>query len=389
MTTQLDTQALISLLKEALPASDGPIALHEPLFKGNEWEYVKKCLDTGWVSSVGAYVNQFEEMLSKYTGVNHAIAVVNGTAALHMCLHLVGVARNDEVIIPSLTFVATANAISYCGAIPLFCDSEERTLGIDAEKLNDFLLENAEIRGNACFNRNTGRRIAAIMPMHTFGHPVNIDALLLVSDKWNLPLVEDAAESLGSFYKGRHTGSFGKISGLSFNGNKIITTGGGGAILTNDPELARKAKHLTTTARVPHQWSFMHDEIGYNYRLPNINAALGCAQMESLPEYVTKKRALAQRYQTVLAGFKGVRFFHEPAYTQSNYWLNTILLDAPDITQRDDLLEKLNEAGLMTRPAWTLLHKLPIFSDCPRMDLSVAESLERRILNIPSSVRLG
>jgi perosamine synthetase len=389
MTTQLDTQALISLLKEALPASEGPIALHEPLFKGNEWEYVKKCLDTGWVSSVGAYVNQFEEMLSKYTGVNHAIAVVNGTAALHMCLHLVGVARNDEVIIPSLTFVATANAISYCGAIPLFCDSEERTLGIDAEKLNDFLLENAEIRGNACFNRNTGRRIAAIMPMHTFGHPVNIDALLLVSDKWNLPLVEDAAESLGSFYKGRHTGGFGKISGLSFNGNKIITTGGGGAILTNDPELARKAKHLTTTARVPHQWSFMHDEIGYNYRLPNINAALGCAQMESLPEYVAKKRALAQRYKTVLAGFKGVCFFREPADTQSNYWLNTILLDAPDITQRDDLLEKLNEAGLMTRPAWTLLHKLPIFSDCPRMDLSVAESLERRILNIPSSVRLG
>lgn len=389
MKSRLNVQELVARLKSALPEYEQPLALHEPRFQGNEWSYVKDCLDSGWVSSVGEYVNRFEQMLAEYAGVSHAVAVVNGTAALHISLLMVGVKDKEEVIIPSLTFIATANAISYCGAIPLFADVEETTLGIDASKLDAFLIDVAEIRDGLCFNRRSGRRIAALMPMHTFGHPVDIEALLHISEKWHLPLVEDAAESLGSLYKGRHTGSFGKVSGLSFNGNKIITTGGGGAILTNDSELAKLAKHLTTTARVPHKWSFMHDMVGYNYRLPNINAALGCAQMESLPEYVERKRELAGRYAKVLDGLEGVRFMHEPEYSQSNYWLNALLLDCADFAHRDDVLGQLNEAGLTARPAWILLHKLPMFSNCPQMDLSVAEELEKRIINIPSSVILG
>ena len=389
MENTLDLGDLVARLKSALPQHETPLALHEPRFQGNEWAYVKDCLDTGWVSSVGEYVNRFERMLAEYTGVKHAIAVVNGTAALHMCLQLSGVERNDEVVIPSLTFIATANAISYCGAVPLFADNNEDTLGIDPVALQKFLEGNAEIRDNACFNRQTGRKIAAIMPMHTFGLPVDIDALLKIADEWKLAFIEDAAESLGSFYKGRHTGNFGKISGLSFNGNKIVTTGGGGAILTNDPELAKRAKHLTTTARVAHKWAFLHDEIGYNYRLPNINAALGCAQMESLPEFVQRKRELARRYQIALEGFKGLRFVSERAGTQSNYWLNAILLDRPDYGQRDEVLENLNNAGLTSRPVWTLLHTLPMFADCPRMPLPVAENLASRIVNIPSSVILA
>lgn len=388
MNTRVSPEALLARLASVLP--DGrPLSLHEPRFVGNEWKYVKDCIDTGWVSSVGEYVTRFEQQLAAYTGAAHAVAVVNGTAALHICLLLAGVRPGDEVIIPTLTFIATANAVSYCGAIPLLADSEARSLGLDTEKLARFLSANAELRDGGCFNKRTGRRIAALMPMHTFGHPVAIDELIRLADQWHIPLVEDAAESLGSFYKGRHTGNFGKVAGLSFNGNKIVTTGGGGAILTNSPELAKRAKHLTTTARVSHQWSFIHDEVGYNYRLPNINAALGCAQLECLPDFLAKKRTLAQRYMAALEGLPGIRFVAEPAHTQSNYWLNTLLLDSADEAHRDSILAALNDAGLGARPVWTLMHQLPMFSQAPRMDLSVSEDLARRIVNIPSSVVLG
>ncbi|WP_207893870.1 LegC family aminotransferase [Tumebacillus sp. BK434] len=380
---------LIEKLRSVLPADRSFIALHEPNFQGHEWDYVKECLDTGWVSSVGKYVDLFEQQLAAYTGVHHAVAVVNGTAALHISLLLVGVEAGDEVLMPTLTFIATANAVTYCGAIPHFVDSEERTLGLDPRKLDAYLAEIAEVRGDGCFNKQTGRRIKAVVPMHTFGHPVDLDPLLDLCERYQLELVEDAAESLGSFYKGKHTGGFGRIAALSFNGNKVITTGGGGAILTNDPGLAQRAKHLTTTAKVPHKWEYNHDAVGYNYRLPNLNAALGCAQLEQLPGFLEQKRALAQHYQEALQDMAGLTFVTEPDFATSNYWLNAIVLDEAQAQLRDELLKATNEQGIMTRPFWTGMHKLPMFAQCPRMDLAVAESLERRTINIPSSTFLG
>lgn len=380
---------ICEVLQNILPAKHGRVSLHEPCFSGNEWSYVKECLDTGWVSSVGKFVDRFEEDLAAYTGVKHVIAVVNGTAALHMCLLLAGVKTNDEVLMPTFTFIATANAISYCGAVPHFIDSEESTLGADPRKLKIYLKEITEQRSDGCYNRQTGRRIKAIVPMHTFGHPVDLDELAKVCQSFGITLIEDAAESLGSFYKGRHTGQWGLLSAISFNGNKTITTGGGGAILTNDEELGRLAKHITTTAKTPHRWEFNHDMVGYNYRMPNINAAMGCAQLEQLPSFLAAKRALAERYRESFAGIPGIRFFAEPANSQSNYWLNTLLLDEDCAEQRDALLKATNDADIMTRPAWTLMHKLPMFCHCPKMDLSVAESLERCLINIPSSAILG
>ena len=385
----VDPQRVLQALKAALPDVRPPVPLHEPSFAGNEWQYVKECLDTGWVSSVGKFVDRFELQLAEYTGARRAVAVVNGTAALHVCLQLVGVERDDEVLVPTLTFIATPNAVSYCGAIPHFIDSEERTLGVDPAKLAGYLTEIAELRDEGCFNRVTGRRIKAIVPMHVFGHPVDLDPLVELCARYRIELVEDAAESLGSFYKGRHTGNLGRVSALSFNGNKVITTGGGGAIITNDEELGKMAKHLTTTARVAHQWSFIHDRIGYNYRLPNINAALGCAQMEELPGFIASKRVLATRYADAFDGIAGLRFFVEPDFASSNYWLNVLLLDEPDLAARDAILQATNDAGLMTRPAWTLMHRLPMYENCPRMDLRVAESLEARLINLPSSPKLG
>ena len=382
--------AIINALKAVLPAGGAPIPLHEPSFGGNEWAYVKECLDTGWVSSVGKFVDRFEQQLADYTGVKHAVAVVNGTAALHVCLKLVGVEPGDEVLAPTLTFIATANAISYCGAIPHFVDSDEATLGLDPQKLDLYLKEIAEIRPPGCFNKKTGRRIKAVLPMHTFGHPVDLDPLEEVCRRYRLEMVEDAAESLGSYYKGKHTGNFGKVSALSFNGNKVITTGGGGAIITNDAELGKLAKHLTTTARVPHKWSFIHDQIGFNYRLPNINAALGCAQLEQLPGFISSKRKLAEDYRQAFVGIDGVRFFTESDFAKSNYWLNVLLLDKDIAGQRDFLLDATNSQGIMTRPAWMLMHELEIYKSCPKMDrLSVAEDIEQRLLNIPSSAKLG
>jgi perosamine synthetase len=385
----MDCTEILNTLKSVIGQSEDFVPLHEPTFSGKEWDYVKECLDTGWVSSVGSYVDRFELMLAEYTGVKRAVAVVNGTAALHVCLVLAGVESGDEVLLPTLTFVATPNAISYCGAIPHFVDSEEATLGLDPHKLADYLENVAEVRNDECFNSITGRRIKAVVPMHTYGHPVDLDLLLEVCERYKLVLIEDAAESLGSYYKGKHTGQWGKLSALSFNGNKVITTGGGGAILTNDEELGALAKHLTTTAKVPHKWEFKHDMVGYNYRLPNINAALGCAQLEQLPGFLTQKRVLAQSYRQAFDNVDGLRFFTEPENAQSNYWLNTLLLDESASAKRDELLELTNGSGIMTRPTWRLMHKLPMFKDCPRMDLAVAENLEKRLINIPSSSSVG
>jgi perosamine synthetase len=365
------------------------VALHEPSFTGNEWEYLKDCLDSTFVSSVGKFVDRFEVDLAAFTGAKHAVAVVNGTAALHIALKLAGVKVNDEVLIPALTFVATANAVAYCGATPHFVDSEERTLGVDATKLRDYLASQTEQRAGQCINRGTGQVIRAMVPMHAFGHPVDLDGLLAIAYDFNIALVEDAAESLGSYYHGKHTGTFGLMGTLSFNGNKTITTGGGGAILTDNSELARHARHLTTTAKLPHAWEYNHDEIGYNYRMPNLNAALGCAQLEQLPTMLAAKRALFQRYQAVFASVAGLKLVVEPEQCQSNYWLQTLLLEIKNKNQRDAILKATNNAGLMTRPAWRLMHELNFFSSCPRMNLSAVESLVQRLINIPSSSSLG
>jgi len=306
---------VVAALESCLRGAARPVALHEPAFEGNEWAYLKDCLDTGWVSSAGAYVDRFEQALAEVTGLQSVAAVVNGTAALHACLRLLDVGPGDEVLVPSLTFVATANAVSYCGAVPHFVDSEERTLGVDAERLAGYLRDMAELRDGACWNRATGRRIRALVVMHTFGHPVDLDAAAEVAARFRLELVEDAAESLGTLYKGRHTGNWGRVAALSFNGNKTVTTGGGGAVCTNDRELGLRARHLTTTARCAHKWEFIHDAVGFNYRLPNINAALGCAQLEKLDELVSRKRALAQRYQAAIASLRGASFCREPKRT--------------------------------------------------------------------------
>lgn len=380
---------VLAAVREVLGPATGTIGLHEPEFAGNEWAYVKDCLDTGWVSSVGAYVDRFERDLQAVTGVSHAVATANGTAALHICLLLAGVQPGDEVLLPALTFVATANAVSYTGATPHFVDSEAVSLGVDAAALEAYLARIADRVGGHCVNRATGRVIRALVVMHVFGHPADLEALDALAERWGLVLVEDAAESLGSFYQGRHTGNVGRVSALSFNGNKVVTTGGGGAVLTNDPVLGRRAKHLTTTARVAHRWNFLHDEVGYNYRLPNLNAALGCAQLEQLPGLLERKRVLAARYAQAFAGVAGVSMLSEPPQTRGNFWLNALMLASPDEARRDTVLAALNEAGYMSRPVWTLMHRLPMYSACPRMDLPVAESLEARVINLPSSARLG
>jgi len=380
--TNLADQVVTAIRAVVGPAS---VALHEPSFSGNEWLYLKECLDSTFVSSVGKFVDRFEVDLASYTGAKHAVAVVNGTAALHIALKLAGVQVGDEVLIPALTFIATANAVVYCNAIPHFVDSEECTLGVDAAKLRDYLISHTEQRAGKCINCATGQVIRALVPMHTFGHPVDVDGLLAIAHDFNIALVEDAAESLGSYYHGQHTGTFGLLGTLSFNGNKTITTGGGGAILTNDATLARHAKHLTTTAKSPHAWEYRHNEIGYNYRLPNLNAALGCAQLEQLSAMLAAKRELFTRYQTAFSHVAGVELMVEPAQCQSNYWLQTLLLDADYADLRDVVLKATNDAGFMTRPAWILMHELAPFKDCPRMDLAVAQSLIQRLINIPSS----
>lgn len=376
-------------LAEVLGRPQQPIPLHAPEFLGHEAAYVNECIETGWVSSVGQFVDRFEAMLAEFTGCKHAIAVCNGTASLQVALHLAGVVPGDEVIVPALSFVATANAVAHCGAIPHFAESNESTLGLCPRALDHHLSETLEMRQGQPINRHTGRRIAALVPMHTFGHPVELDALQALGARYAIPLVEDAAEALGSYYQGRHAGQHGLLSVLSFNGNKVVTTGGGGAILTNDSELAKRAKHLTTTAKVPHRWAFYHDEVAWNFRLPNLNAALGCAQLERLPDMLNDKRVLAQRYQQAFAGRSGLSFVAEPAHCLSNYWLNAVRIDQPDLHLRDALLDAANAAGYQCRPAWNLLHTLPMYQHCPRADLTVAERLQASLINLPSSPALG
>lgn len=356
-----------------------------PCFVGNEKEYLNDCIDSTFVSSVGKYVDKFEEVVAVYTGANRAVVCVNGTNAIHLALLLAGVEQNDEVLTQPLTFIATCNAISYCGAHPVFIDVDRETMGLSPEKLEEWILDNAEMRGDTLYNKSTGRRIKACVPMHTFGHPCKIDTIADICLRYSLELVEDAAESIGSFYKGKHTGLFGKIGVLSFNGNKTITTGGGGMLLFRDEELGSYAKHLSTQSKLPHPWEFVHDHIGYNYRMPNINAALGCAQMETLPLFLGKKRQLAEIYQDYFSK-KGVSFFVEPEHCRSNYWLNAILLD--NEKERDDFLEYSNSNGVMTRPIWRLMNKLPMFEKEQCGDLSNCLYFEKRVVNIPSSVRL-
>ncbi len=377
---------IVSFIRSQFGNDDNFIPLHEPRFTGNERKYVLDAIDSTFVSSVGAYVDRFETMMSEITGASGVVATVNGTAALHIALQLVGVGRDDEVITQPLTFVATANAISYIGAHPVFLDVDPENLGLSARKLEVFLQQNAKFdETGLCVNKETGRSIKACVPMHTFGFPSNIDDIVQICTKYNIPVVEDSAESLGSIYKGKHTGTWGKVGVFSFNGNKTVTCGGGGAIVTNDLELARRAKHITTTAKIPHRWEYVHDMIGYNYRMPNLNAAMACAQLEQLDGFLENKRRLAGDYENFFRDTT-IKFVTEQANSRANYWLNTILL--PDLDQRNQFLKETNDQKVMTRPAWKLMNQLKMFGDCQTGDLNNAQDLADRIVNIPSSVRV-
>lgn len=386
-------QAIVDFIRAQYNIPEAFIPLHEPRFFGNEKKYLNECIDSTFVSSVGKFVDQFELDMAKYTGVKKAIAVVNGTSALHLALKLVGVNSGDEVITQALTFIATANTISYCDAKPVFIDVDLDTMGLSPKSLLHFLETETEQRDNECYNKKTNRKITACVPMHTFGHPCRIDKIAEICKRHHIKLVEDAAESLGSLYKNRHTGSFGDIGILSFNGNKTITAGGGGMLLFNSEKLALKAKHLTTQAKIPHAWEFRHDEIGYNYRMPNINAALGVAQLELLPKILSAKRKLAQSYATFFSSLypesiggsaSAFSFFTEPLDVKSNYWLNVLILK--DRAERNKFLSFTNEKGVMTRPIWELMNKLPMFKNCKCGDLSNSEWLVDRVVNIPSSI---
>ncbi|MDD2228144.1 MAG: LegC family aminotransferase [Candidatus Cloacimonetes bacterium] len=408
---------IIDFIRELYPNRDF-IPLHEPHFSGNEKKYLSDCIDTTFVSSVGKYVDKFEEMIRDFTGAKYAIATVNGTAALHAALKLAGVGYGDLVITQPLTFIATCNAISYCGAESVFIDIDRKTLGLSADALEAWLFANAvleEIDGAPqCFlkesstnshrftqikdsnkpqsvkigaNSWTKKRISACVPMHTFGHPCEIDRIVEICTRYHIPVVEDSAESIGSYYKGQHTGTFGKLGVLSFNGNKTITTGGGGMILTNDDELGKLAKHITTTAKVPHPWRFEHDMVGFNYRLPNVNAAIGCAQVEKLPEILENKRSTARAYQDFFAAMDGIDYVAEPKDTISNYWLNAILLNS--LEERESFLQQTNANQVMTRPAWILMNELEMFKDSISSDLSISKEIADRLVNMPSSFRLS
>ena len=377
-------ESLIKFIREQYRSNDF-IPLHAPVFIGREREYLADTIDSTFVSSVGAYVDRFEGEIAAYTGSPRAVATMNGTAALHIALQLAGVKHRDLVITQPLTFIATCNAINYCGAEPVFVDVDRHTLGLSPVALSAWLEEHAQLDdAGVCCTKSDGRVVRACLPMHTFGHPVDLDGLLAVCQRWNLVLVEDAAESLGSYYKGRHTGTFGALGTLSFNGNKIITTGGGGMILSGEA-LGARAKHLTTTAKKPHPYEYVHDEVGYNYRLPNLNAALGCAQLEQLESFIAQKRALASRYAVQLKG-SDLDFFSEPSDCRSNYWLNAVLCE--NLQHRDALLKATNDNGVMTRPVWALMNHLPMFSSCRCGQLTNAEWLEARIVNLPSSIPL-
>lgn len=396
-------QNVIGFIKELYGNQEfTPLAV--PKFIGNEKKYLNECIDTTFVSSVGQFVDRFEKDMAAYTGAKRAVVCVSGTNALHMSLMLVGVKCDDEVLTQALTFIATCNALSYIGAHPVFLDVDKTTMGLSPDAMKEWLQKNAEVRKNtrineldkshdfayqedelACYNKKTGRRIKACVPMHTFGHPVRIEEIAALCKEWHIELVEDAAESIGSKYKGIHTGLFGKIGALSFNGNKTITTGGGGMMLFNDEELGAYAKHITTQAKIPHRWEFRHDHIGYNYRMPNINAALGCAQLEHLDEYIADKRKTAAAYAEYFKNVEGIDFFTEPENSFSNYWLNVVIM--PDHDKQLEFLKETNDNGVMTRPIWELMNRLPMFEHCQHDSLENTVWFADRVVNIPSSVR--
>ena len=378
-------EEIVNFIREQFDTPEEFIHLHEPRFVGKEKEYVMDAIDSTFVSSVGAYVDKFEEIVTEKSGAKYAIATSNGTSALHIALLMAGVEPNDEVITQPLTFVATGNAISYANARCIFLDVDIDTMGLSPSKLKVFLEANAELRDGVPYNKKTNSRLAACMPMHTFGFPCRIDEIVTICNKFNIPVVEDAAESLGSRYKGKFTGTFGKLGVYSFNGNKTITSGGGGVIITDDKKLAKLAKHITTTAKVPHKWDYDHDMIGYKYRMPNLNAALACAQLEQLDSFIENKRALALIYDEFFKE-KSIDFVLENSDSYSNYWLMSVILK--DINQRNDFLKITNDHKVMTRPIWKLLNKLEMFKDCQVEDISNAEWLEKRVVNITRSVRV-
>lgn len=377
-------QKIVDYIKELYGQDFVPLSV--PQFIGNEKKYLNECIDTTFVSSVGKFVDRFEEDMAAYTGAKRAVVCVSGTNALHMAMMMAGVKCDDEVLTQALTFIATCNAISYIGACPVFIDVDKQTMGLSPDAVKAWLFTHAEVKGGQCYNKQTGRRIKACVPMHTFGHPVRIEELAAICAEWHVELVEDAAESIGSRYKGKHTGLFGKVGVLSFNGNKTITTGGGGMLLFNDEALGAMAKHLTTQAKVPHRWEFRHDHIGYNYRMPNINAALGCAQLEHLDEYVADKRATATAYAEFFKQVDDIQFFTEPENCFSNYWLNAVILK--DHEAQQGFLQYSNDHGVMTRPIWELMSRLPMFEHCQHDELENTVFFADRVVNIPSSVRL-
>ncbi len=380
--TDLNIQ-LASAIKQHMPPGFSVKALHEPCLRGNESRYVQECIDTNWVSSLGKFVDRFEEKLAEYTGARYAIATVNGTAALHIAYQLAGVRADDEVLLPSVTFIATANAVRYCDAIPHFVDTGVNHPNVCPQKLKDYLNDIAEIKSGVCYNKKTGRVIRALCVVHILGHPADLDEIKNICEHYHLTMIEDASEALGSFYKGTHVGHAGLMGTLSFNGNKIVTTGGGGALLTNDPDIASRAKHLTTTGKVPRHREMVYDCVAYNYRLPNINAAMGCAQLETLPNFLAKKRELLRCYQAAVVEIDHVELLVEPDNTHSNYWLHALVLDRDD---RDDVLAALHQEGIDAWPIWQLIHTLPMYQHCPQMNLNNSEQWMSRLIRLPSGV---
>lgn len=374
---------IIKFIRSLYP-NYNPIPLHAPVFLGNEKKYLTDCIDSTFVSYVGKYVTEFEEITAQFTGAKYAVAVVNGTAALQIALQVAGVQKGDEVITQPLTFIATANAISHCSAQPVFVDVDKNTMGLSPEKLDDFLKSNCEYDKDSIKNKQSGKKISAIVPMHSFGFPCRVDEIIEIANNYKIPVIEDSAESLGSFYKGIHTGTFGLAGILSYNGNKTISTGGGGMIITNDKGFAKRAKHLTTTAKVPHKWEYVHDQIGYNYRLTNVNAALGVSQMEYLEKILDNKKETAKLYQKFFKDIE-IEFFTEPEDSKANYWLNSVILKNRD--ERDAFLEYSNNNGIMTRPIWRLMNKLKMYKNCFAANIDNSQWLEDRVVNIPSSYR--
>jgi len=385
----LDVRQIIATIRDVMREPEAALPLHVPVLGSTAESYVSECVRTGWVSSVGEFVNRFEEDLAKYTGVRRAVAVVNGTAGLHIAQLLCGVGQEDEVLIPSLTFVATANSVKYCNATPHFVDISPRTLGVDPVKLDAYLTEIADIDAGACVNRRTGKTIRALIGMHTFGHPFDIGAIKKVCQKFELKFIEDAAESIGSFYMNKHTGGFGDVGVISFNGNKTITTGGGGAILVDNEDVGNYAKHITTTGKVPHAYRYVHDVVAFNYRMPNINAALGCSQLEDVEKLIACKRQIANRYLEAFSSETDLEIFSEPEGCRSNYWLNTMIVSRALSSNVTNIIETLNQAKIYVRPIWQPLHELDMFKNCPRMDLANTVSFGGRIINLPSTPKLS